>query len=74
VYIDPHILATPAIADIDGDGSEELVVAVSYFFDRQYYEDEVGGVGLLWEGSVGSGGGLGGRTGCPLATGLCAGG
>lgn len=42
MYIDAHILATPAIADVDGDGSEELVVAVSYFFDRQYYEDEVG--------------------------------
>lgn len=41
VYIDAHILTTPAIADIDGDGVEELVVAVSYFFDRQYYEKEV---------------------------------
>jgi hypothetical protein len=43
VYVDAHILCTPAIADIDGDGSDELVVAVSYFFDRQYYEKEVGG-------------------------------
>ena len=41
VYIDAHILATPSIADIDGDGTEELVVAVSYFYDRQYYEKEV---------------------------------
>ncbi len=35
------MLTTPAIADIDGDGNDELVVAVSYFFDRQYYEKEV---------------------------------
>lgn len=40
IYIDAHILATPAIADLDGDGAEELVVAVSYFYDRQYYEKE----------------------------------
>lgn len=47
VYIDAHILATPAIADLDGDGAEELVVAVSYFYDRQYYEKEVGQLLLL---------------------------
>ena len=47
VYIDAHILATPAIADIDGDGTEELVVAVSYFYDRQYYEKEVRGRGAV---------------------------
>ena len=35
VYIDPHILCTPNIADIDGDGHEEIVVTVSYFFDRE---------------------------------------
>lgn len=38
VFIDAHILTTPAIADIDQDGHEDLVVAVSYFFDREYYE------------------------------------
>jgi hypothetical protein len=37
--VDPHILCTPSIADIDGDGREELVVAVSYFYDREYYDD-----------------------------------
>ncbi|KAA6427087.1 MAG: defective in exine formation DEX1, partial [Trebouxia sp. A1-2] len=37
VWLDPHILANPAIADIDGDGQEELVIAVSYFFDRDQY-------------------------------------
>ncbi|KAL4443840.1 hypothetical protein ABPG75_011577 [Micractinium tetrahymenae] len=40
MYVDAHILATPAIADIDGDGAEELVVPVSYFFDLQYYDNE----------------------------------
>lgn len=33
VYIDPHILATPALADIDDDGHEELIVSVTYLFD-----------------------------------------
>ncbi|KAF5841733.1 hypothetical protein DUNSADRAFT_11513 [Dunaliella salina] len=39
VYVDPHVLCTPNIADIDGDGHEEIVVAVSYFFDREYYDN-----------------------------------
>ena len=34
MYIDSHVLSTPALADIDADGHEELVVPVSYFFDR----------------------------------------
>lgn len=38
VAIDAHIMCTPAIADIDGDGSDDLVVPVSYFFDRAYYD------------------------------------
>jgi hypothetical protein len=37
VWIDAHILATPAIADIDGDGHDELVIAVSYYFDPGTY-------------------------------------
>ena len=41
VALDAHILATPAIADIDADGLDELVVAVSYFFDKDYYEAPV---------------------------------
>lgn len=39
--IDSHILCTPAIGDIDADGHEELVVAASYFFDRDYYDAPV---------------------------------
>ena len=37
VWIDPHVLATPCIGDIDNDGHEELVVPVSYFFDPETY-------------------------------------
>ena len=39
IGIDAHILCTPVIADIDKDGVDELVVAASYFFDREYYDD-----------------------------------
>lgn len=41
VYIDSHLLCNPVIGDLDGDGHDELVVAVSYFFDRPYYADPV---------------------------------
>ncbi len=41
VFVDPHILCNPAIGDIDADGHDELVVAVSYFFDQEYYSDPV---------------------------------
>lgn len=51
VNIDSHILCTPVIADIDGDGIQEMVVAVSYFFDREYYENaehmaDLGGIDI----------------------------
>ncbi|KAJ6808984.1 protein DEFECTIVE IN EXINE FORMATION 1 [Iris pallida] len=38
VNVDAHILCTPVIADIDNDDIQEMIVAVSYFFDREYYE------------------------------------
>ena len=41
VSIDSHILCTPAIADIDGDGREEIVIAATYFFDNEYYDKPV---------------------------------
>ncbi|CAK9179759.1 unnamed protein product [Ilex paraguariensis] len=49
VNIDSHILCTPIIADIDNDGVAEMVVAVSYFFDHEYYDNpehskELGGI------------------------------
>ena len=33
--------AAQTIGDIDSDGHDEMVVAVSYFFDREYYDDAV---------------------------------
>ncbi|KAH9324109.1 hypothetical protein KI387_004287, partial [Taxus chinensis] len=51
VNIDSHILSTPVIADIDKDGINEMIIAVSYFFDREYYESaahlaELGGIDI----------------------------
>ncbi|KAJ4979848.1 hypothetical protein NE237_010628 [Protea cynaroides] len=51
VDIDSHILCTPVIADIDNDGISEMVVAVSYFFDHEYYDNpvhlkELGGIDI----------------------------
>ncbi len=38
VHVDPHVLATPLITDVDGDGVHaEMVVPVSYYFDSRYY-------------------------------------
>ena len=42
MWLNPHILAKSAIADVDGDGQEKLVVAVSYFFDAAQYSRLVG--------------------------------
>uniref|UniRef100_A0ACD5WDP8 Uncharacterized protein n=1 Tax=Avena sativa TaxID=4498 RepID=A0ACD5WDP8_AVESA len=39
VSIDAHVLSTPVIADIDSDGVQEMIIAVSYFFDREYYDN-----------------------------------
>lgn len=38
IDIDAHVLGTPAIADLDGDGTEELVLGMSFFFEREYYD------------------------------------
>ncbi|XP_026659237.2 protein DEFECTIVE IN EXINE FORMATION 1-like isoform X2 [Phoenix dactylifera] len=51
VNIDSHILSTPVIADIDNDGTQEMIVAVSYFFDREYYDNpehsaDLGGIDI----------------------------
>lgn len=42
VFVDAHVLTTPNIADIDGDGHEELVLAVSYFYDREWVTGKQG--------------------------------
>jgi hypothetical protein len=34
IFIDAHVLHTPVIADLDGDKHDELIVPVSYYFDR----------------------------------------
>eukprot|EP00823_Brevimastigomonas_motovehiculus_P004817 TRINITY_DN3294_c0_g1_i1.p1 TRINITY_DN3294_c0_g1~~TRINITY_DN3294_c0_g1_i1.p1 ORF type:complete len:840 (-),score=130.77 TRINITY_DN3294_c0_g1_i1:99-2618(-) len=39
VYVDAHVLVTPVLADIDNDGFSELVLAVSYFFDEEDYNN-----------------------------------
>lgn len=51
VDIDAHILCTPVIADIDNDGVSEMIVAVSYFFDHEYYDNperikDLGGIDI----------------------------
>ncbi|KAH0458800.1 hypothetical protein IEQ34_011614 [Dendrobium chrysotoxum] len=51
VNVDAHILCTPVIADIDNDGVQEMIVAVSYFFDREYYDNpdhmaDLGGIDI----------------------------
>lgn len=51
VNIDSHILCTPVIADIDKDGIQEMVIAVSYFFDHEYYDNpehlkDLGGIDI----------------------------
>ncbi|CAK9271598.1 unnamed protein product [Sphagnum jensenii] len=39
ISVDSHILCTPVIADIDGDGIDEMVVAASHFYDHEYYNE-----------------------------------
>ena len=40
VFVDPHVLATPILSDVDGDGIyAELVVPVSYYYDPHHYGD-----------------------------------
>jgi hypothetical protein len=39
IQVDPHVLATPVIADLNMDGiKEEMIIPVSYFFDVHEYE------------------------------------
>lgn len=33
VFVDPHVLSTPTLADVNNDGHMEIVMAVSYYFD-----------------------------------------
>lgn len=38
INVDPHVLATPAMGDINGDGHMEIIFPVSYYFDSQDYQ------------------------------------
>eukprot|EP00808_Paulinella_micropora_P029977 g51366.t1 len=37
VHVDAHVMCTPSLIDLTGDGFEDLVIAVSYFFDEDDY-------------------------------------
>lgn len=37
VFVDPHVLSSPTLADVNGDGEMEVVFAVSYYFDETEY-------------------------------------
>jgi len=39
VLVDAHVLATPVIVDLDKDGHDDVIVPVSYFFDKDVYSD-----------------------------------
>ena len=40
VAVTPHLLANPLAFDVDGDGADEILLAVSYFFDASLYSAE----------------------------------
>mgnify|MGYP001057348559 FL=1 len=40
VYLDGHVLATPVVADLNGDGKREIIIPVTYFLDRNDYASE----------------------------------
>lgn len=38
VFVDPHVLSTPVIADFSGSGNEnELIVTVNFYFSKDRY-------------------------------------
>lgn len=41
LWVDAHVLSTPVIADLDGDGRPELIAGVSYYFDPAKFNDAV---------------------------------
>ncbi|KAL9651440.1 hypothetical protein ABK040_001388 [Willaertia magna] len=41
ITVDSHVLSTPVIADIDNDGVEELIVSTSYYYDKEYYNQNM---------------------------------
>lgn len=38
LYVDAHVLTTPVLVDINGDGvTSEIIVPVNYYFDPYHY-------------------------------------
>ena len=40
LFIDAHVLGSPTLADINNDGHLEVIVGVSYYFDKVKYADK----------------------------------
>lgn len=38
VFVEPHVLGSPVLVDANNDGHMDVVVAVSYYFDKTQYE------------------------------------
>ena len=38
LFIDAHVLASPTIADVNGDGYQEMIIPISYYFDKAKYD------------------------------------
>lgn len=36
-FVDPHVLASATLADINNDGDMELIIPISYYFDKEEY-------------------------------------
>lgn len=42
VFTDAHVLGSPVLFDIDKDGKAEVIVAISYYFDKSQYSNKEG--------------------------------
>ena len=40
VFVDAHVLANPTLADVNNDGNMEIIIPVSYYFDKTEYAGE----------------------------------
>lgn len=36
-FVDPHVLSSPVLTDVDGDGHMEVIMTISYYFDKEKY-------------------------------------
>ena len=41
VFLPPHVLGSPALADVNGDGNIEVIMAVSYYFEKDFHADDI---------------------------------